>query len=62
MKLRVWRKLQRAAHSTFRASHIDRLESRQLLAAHIVDDPTLYPTIQAAVDDFFNQANAILNK
>ena len=29
---------------------IENLESRQLLAAHIVGSPTVYPTIQAAVD------------
>lgn len=30
--------------------HVDRLENRQLLAAHIVGDPSVYATIQAAVN------------
>ena len=33
-----------------RASLVEPLENRQMLAAHIVNDPTVYLTIQLAVD------------
>src|SRR6476661_7343812 len=33
-----------------RRSLIERLETRQLLAAHVIGSPTVYATIQAAVD------------
>src|SRR5256885_4946764 len=35
---------------SFPDTRIEQLERRQLLAAHIVGDPTVYATIQAAVD------------
>src|SRR5207247_8685978 len=35
---------------SFPDNRIEQLERRQLLAAHIVGDPTVYATIQAAVD------------
>src|SRR5438552_18128534 len=38
------------APSSPNLSRIEQLERRQLLAAHIVGDPTVYATIQAAVD------------
>src|SRR5262249_39328313 len=33
-----------------RAVRLERLESRRMLAAHVVGDPTVYATIQAAVN------------
>src|SRR5258708_265847 len=50
MQSRVRRKARKSARSIGHGGHVDRLESRQLLAAHIVGDPTFYSTIQAAVN------------
>src|SRR5262245_15851910 len=41
------------------AKRFERLEGRQLFAAHIVGDPTVYASIQAAVDAAL--PNAVIN-
>src|SRR4051812_5856108 len=49
----------RAARATKGPSLLEQLECRQMLAAHIIGDPTVYATIQAAVDAA--TAGAVIN-
>src|SRR5947199_335237 len=47
--------------SRARTQRLESLERRQLLAAHVAGDPTVYATIQAAVDAAVIQRNVFRN-